>query len=378
MHELWTNVELQKVIAIFFTGFAVTFFVIPSILEVAYKKQLFDVPDDRKVHVQAIPSLGGIGIFIGVIISIILFSYDAGYPFYKYLIASYLVLFFMGLKDDLIIMRTRHKLIIQILVAIILVVSGLRFQNLHGILGFHELSYWLSFALSFVFIIGITNAFNLIDGIDGLAAGLGIINCITFGCLLFLFGQYPIAALSFAVAGSMLAFLRYNFNSYPNKIFMGDTGSLLLGLTIAVLTICFVNVPPNVVEATYGFVSPPIVALSIIIIPVFDTLRVMIVRMLRGKSPFQPDKSHIHHSFLEAGLSHKTSSFILYGINLLLIIAVIFLRNNTAFFLVFTLLILGAIIIQGFILLRFTLKTKKIDNLRIRMDQLSGNNQYIK
>lgn len=377
MEELWINEEVQKAIAIFFTGFAVTFLVIPSILEVAYKKQLFDVPDDRKVHVQAIPSLGGIGIFIGVIISIIIFSYDSGYPFYKYLIAGYLVLFFMGLKDDLIIMRTRHKLIIQILVTIVLIISGLRFENLHGILGIYELPYWVSFALSFIFIIGITNAFNLIDGIDGLAAGLGIINCVTFGFLLFMFEQYPIAALSFAVAGSMLAFLRYNFNTYPNKIFMGDTGSLLLGLTISVLTICFVNISPAIVEAT-GFVSPPIVALAIIIIPVFDTLRVMVVRMLKGKSPFRPDKSHIHHSFLEAGLSHKSSSFILYGINLLLIVAVVFLRNNTAFFLVFALLILGAIIVQGFILLRYTLKSRKVEDLKVRIDQLSGSNQYIK
>jgi len=377
IHELLSNLALQNSLAIFLSGFAITYFVIPSILEVAYKKQLFDVPDHRKVHVKPIPSLGGIGIFIGVIISVILFSYDSGYPYYKFLIAGYLVLFFMGLKDDLIIMRTRYKLIIQVLVTIILVISGLRFENLHGVLGFYELPYWFSVTFSLIFIIGITNAFNLIDGIDGLASGLGIINCMTFGCLLFIFEQYAFSSLAFAVAGSMLAFLRYNFNTYPNKIFMGDTGSLLLGLSISVLAISYVNIDPKVAAEGFGFASPPIVALAIVIIPVFDTLRVMIVRILQGKSPFKPDKNHIHHTFLEAGLTHKTSSFVLYGINLLLISAVLFLRNNSAFFLVFALLILGAIVIQGFILLRFKLKTQKIDSLRVQANQLSSN-KYLK
>jgi len=263
-------------------------------------------------------------------------------------------------------------------VTIVLVISGLRFENFHGILGLYELPYWLSFTVSLIFIIGITNAFNLIDGIDGLAAGLGIINCITFGCLLFIFEQQANAVLAFAVAGAMVAFLRYNFGKYPNKIFMGDTGSLLLGLTISVLAISFVNISPEVAAARFGFISPPIVALAIIIIPVFDTLRVMIVRMMEGKSPFRPDKNHIHHTFLEAGLTHKTSSLILYGINLLLIFAVLFLRSNTTFFLVFTLLILGALIVQGFILLRFSLKSSKVSNLRAQARQLRGKKQYLK
>ncbi len=371
---------ILQLFLVFLTGFTITYIAIPSILEVAYKKKLFDVPDDRKVHTQQIPSLGGIGLFIGVILTFIVWSSASMYTssYFKFLLTGYLILFFMGLKDDLVIMRTRYKFIIQFFVAGMLAYGGMRFMNLHGILGIHELPYWFSFAFSVIFIVGITNAFNLIDGIDGLAGGLGGINCLTLGALLYVFEQYDFANLAFAVGGSLLAFLRYNFSSYPNKIFMGDTGSLLLGLTVSVLAIAFVNLDTIAVAKEFRFVSPPIVVLGIMIIPIFDTIRVILVRLSKGKSPFTPDKNHIHHAFLAEGVSHKKASIILYVVNILLILTVLIFRSFNALLLGLLLLVVGTFLIQVLLFFRFRNRDHKMEGLKIKLDNLKQENQFVK
>lgn len=364
---------------VFLTGFLVTYITIPSILEVAYKKNLFDVPDNRKVHKKEIPSLGGVGIFIGVIITFTIWASAEMYTslYYKYLLTGYLILFFMGLKDDLIVMPTKQKFLIQLFVASMLVYGGIRILNLHGIFGIHELPYFVSFGLSVLFIIGVTNAFNLIDGIDGLAGGLGGINCLTFGALMYIFEEYDFANLAFAVGGALLAFLRYNFSSYPTKIFMGDTGSLLLGLTVSILAIVFMNVEESAVASKLDFISPPLVVLGIMFIPIFDTLRVMTVRIFDGKSPFSPDKNHIHHEFLSSGATHKMASVALYLINVLLVITVIVFRSHGSLLLGVLILFIGSASTQVLIFLRYKNRDKKVDDLSIKLKKLKKENQFM-
>ncbi|MFK7946205.1 MAG: glycosyltransferase family 4 protein [Saprospiraceae bacterium] len=366
---------------VFLTGFIITYISIPSILDIAYKKNLFDIPDERKVHTRQIPSLGGVGIFIGVLISFTIWSTPETLAMigYKYILTSYLILFFMGLKDDLIIMNALPKLAIQIGVACILVAGDIRITDLHGIFGIHELndSYvYLSYGLSVLFIVGITNAFNLIDGIDGLAGGLGGINCLTFGALMYVYEQYEYAILAFAIGGALLAFLRYNFSSYPKKIFMGDTGSLLLGLTVSILSIIFMNTSAK--SGALEIISPPIVVLGIIFIPVMDTLRVMIVRILDGRSPFAPDRNHIHHKFLDSGVTHKTASIALYTINIALVITVIAFANSDSLLLGVLILFVGSASTQILVFLRYKRRDKRVDDLSAKLKQLKKENQFLK
>lgn len=368
--------DLLRLSLVFGSGLLITLLVIPSILQVAYKKQLFDVPDERKVHFQPIPSLGGVGIFIGVIISFTLWARNLNdFPEYKYVLTSYLVLFFMGLKDDLILMRAHHKLFIQLVVAILLTTGGVRVFNLQGFFGIYELSNFWSYAISIVFIVGVTNAFNLIDGIDGLAGGLGGINCFTFGALLYLGGHYEYALLAFAVGGSLLGFLRYNFRQYPNKIFMGDTGSLLLGLTVAILGVFFLNFSQE--EGGLGFVSPAVVVLAIMAIPIVDTTRVFIIRISAGRSPFSPDRNHIHHQVLAMGASHKMASAMLYLVNILLVITVMLFRNTESVGLALIILFVGTVCTQLFVFGGNLKREQKMADTKSRLEQLERENQFM-
>lgn len=363
---------------VFLTGFFVTYISIPSILDIAYKKNLFDVPDERKVHTRQIPSLGGVGIFVGVLIAFILWSTPETLSIisYKYILTAYLILFFMGLKDDLIIMDALPKFGIQVGVACILVLGDIRIMDLHGVFGINELNDTVSYILSVFFIVGITNAFNLIDGIDGLAGGLGGINCLTFGALMYIYEQYEYAILAFSIGGSLLAFLRYNFSSYPKKIFMGDTGSLLLGLSVSILSIIFMNTSAK--SGTLEVISPPIVVLGIIFIPVVDTLRVMFVRILDGRSPFSPDKNHIHHKFLDSGVTHKTASIALYAINIALVITVIAFANTDSLLLGVLILFVGSASTQILVFLRYKRRDKRVDNLNTKLEELQKENQFLK
>ena len=366
--------DLLRLSLVFGSGLLITLLAIPSILEVAYKKQLFDVPDERKVHFKPIPSLGGVGIFIGVIISFTLWARNLNdFPEYRYVLTSFLVLFFMGLKDDLILMRAHKKLFIQLAVAGLLTAGGVRVMSLQGFLGIYELQTFWSYILSIFFIVGVTNAFNLIDGIDGLAGGLGGINCFTFGALLYMAGMYEYSLLAFAVGGSLLGFLRYNFREYPNKIFMGDTGSLLLGLTVSILGIFFLNSSGE----GLGFVSPAVVVLAVMAIPIVDTSRVFIIRIASGKSPFTPDRNHIHHQVLALGASHKMASLMLYTINILLVITVIVFRNTASFGLGLIILFVGTVCTQLVVFGGHLKREQKMADTKSRLEQLEKENQFL-
>jgi UDP-N-acetylmuramyl pentapeptide phosphotransferase/UDP-N-acetylglucosamine-1-phosphate transferase len=225
--------------------------------------------------------------------------------------------------DDLNDLRARNKFVIQLALALLIAFSGVRITSLNGILGIEELPITAQYTLTVVAIAGITNSFNLIDGIDGLAGGLGFMSLVILGLFLTLGGDINIALIAFALAGGLLGFLYYNFN--PARIFMGDTGSLVLGFVIAVLTVRLIQV--NTTSSFNLLLNAPAFGLSLVLIPVFDTLRVFSLRIWSGKSPFNADKTHIHHLLTNNGWSHNFAAKLICAAHGLILIAGYFLKN---------------------------------------------------
>lgn len=306
-------------------AFTITYFAIPAIITVAERKKLFDVPDERKIHQLPIPSLGGLGIFAGLLISCMVFIPFQSAPEIQYFFAAAIVIFFLGIKDDILIISPIKKFIGQVLAAFLIIYfGGLQITNMQGVLGIYELPEMFSLLLSYFTILVIINSFNLIDGIDGLAACLGILATITFGIFFIQTNQLAYAILAFATAGSILAFLIFNF--YPAKIFMGDTGSLLIGLVSAALVIKFLSVS-NTVLSPIPAISAPAIAFSILMIPLMDTLRVFAIRIINRRSPFSPDRNHLHHILLDRGMSHPAIALTLTGCNLAVVGLTYLFRN---------------------------------------------------
>ena len=295
-------------------AFIITFLAIPVILQVAEQKKLYDVPDERKVHTRLVASLGGVGIFGGFLLASLLSIQGYLNPEFQYFFAAALVIFFLGFKDDLMILSATKKFIGQIIAASILIhLGGIRLDSMHGLLGFNELPEAFSLALSYLTIIVVINSFNLIDGVDGLAAGLGILTMCVFGSYFFAIDFQAYALLAFAMAGSLIAFII--FNHYPARIFMGDSGSLMIGLVNAILVIKFINVA----DAPFVSIQIPAavaVGFAVLIVPLLDTLRVFSIRILNGRSPFTPDRNHVHHMLLDRGFGHAAVTAICVGVNI--------------------------------------------------------------
>lgn len=306
-------------------SFIITFLAIPIILQVAEKKNLYDIPDERKHHTNPVASLGGVGIFAGFLLASLLSIQGFLNPEFQYYFAAALVIFFLGLKDDLMVLSATKKFIGQIIAASILIhLGGIRIDSMHGLFGIEGVSEGFGLALSYLTIIVVINSFNLIDGVDGLAASLGILSMIVFGIYFFIIGYQAYSLLSFSMAGSLVAFMI--FNHQPAKIFMGDSGSLMIGLINSILVLKFINV------ADSPLVSVPVtsavaVGFAILIVPLLDTLRVFSIRILKGNSPFTPDRNHVHHLLLDRGLSHAAVTLTCVGINIGFILLAYFGRS---------------------------------------------------
>lgn len=311
--------ELILTIGAFIIAFLLVMISVPPIIRVAQAKHLFEPFDERKIHTKIVPPLGGVAIFIGFTLSSIIATYGLSFDSLKYIIASVIIMFFIGLKDDLLIISANKKLMVQIFAAVILITLGnVRFTNLHGILGSHEIGYVTSLILSIFTMVVIINAFNLIDGIDGLASGLAILAATVFGIWFFFAGQIQFAILSFALVGSLSGFFLYNVFGNKNKLFMGDTGSLIIGLVVSTLVVKFneFNIDQSL---PYAVNAAPVVSFAVIIIPLVDILRVMSIRIGTKKSPFTPDNNHVHHRLLELIPNHFKVTMIIIASNILLI-----------------------------------------------------------
>ena len=317
---------MPLLILVFLTAFIISVYSTPALIKVAILKRLIDSPGDkRKIHRRSIPNIGGIVIYASTIFSFSLwFSINAdNYSFenfkeFKLIIACSLVLFFVGVKDDIIGTAAVKKLFAHILVALILVLMGdIRILGLHGIFGVSEIPYWGSVFISIFTYVVVVNSFNLIDGIDGLAAGVGFISSFAFGIWFVFNNEFQYASLSFALAGALLGFLIFNFS--PAKIFMGDSGSIILGMFICILSIKLIEYPINNLSPFWQKISKPVFVISIISYPLLDTFRVVLIRTLSGQSPFLADKNHIHHKLIECNYSHTKITLIIYTFSLITI-----------------------------------------------------------
>lgn len=304
----------------FITAFTLTYLAIPSVIGVARVRKLYDSPNARSAHDEPTPSLGGVAIFAGAICGIILWAPVRTFGMLQYVLAAMVIIFLIGVKDDLVPLSPAKKLFGQILAALILAYkSHVKISGFYGVFGVYELPELLSFILSVLVIVGIVNAFNLIDGINGLAGSIGLLACATLGLWFFITGFMEFAVLAFSLAGALIAFLKYNFT--PARIFMGDTGAMLTGTVCAVLAIKFMELNAEIPAGGFlKFDSAPAIAVAVLILPVFDTLRVLTHRLRRGQSPFHPDRSHIHHQLLDAGLTHMQATAVLVGLNVLILV----------------------------------------------------------
>jgi UDP-N-acetylmuramyl pentapeptide phosphotransferase/UDP-N-acetylglucosamine-1-phosphate transferase len=307
----------------FISAFIVTLIAIPPIISLVKKYQLYDMPDVRKEHSSPIPTLGGIAVIAGMMTSLFLwfpFSNEVAQISFFFSIA---VLFGLGILDDLKDLSAKYKFIVQFGLASLIALSGIRITSFDGLFGIAELPISAQYTFTILAIVGITNAFNLIDGIDGLAGGLGFMSLVTLGLFLTMSGDSNTALVAFALAGGMFAFLYFNFN--PAKIFMGDTGSLVLGFVIAVLSIRLIQV--NAFVAAPVLSHAPVFVFGIVFIPVFDTLRVFALRIWKGRSPFVADKIHIHHLLTNQGFSHGFAAKLICFIHGFVLIEVYWLRD---------------------------------------------------
>lgn len=326
-------------------SFTIAFFVIPKIIKVSTIKNLFDVPNHRSAAKKVVPTLGGIAIMAGFAIGTIISSDNFNINDMKYLYAGIVAIFLVGLKDDIIGMSARKKLIIEIVMALYMVVLGhYRITNLHGLMGIYEINYFWGLILSVTAIVGIINAVNLVDGIDGLAGGIGLLASLAYG-FWFLNGGDPIYALCcFSLAGSLIAFLLYNVFGTTNKIFMGDTGSLVLGTILAILTLHFNLYYPTATMEGHGM---PAISLAILIVPIIDTTRVFAIRLWKRRSPFSPDMNHIHHNVLKLTGSHLISSLIIISVNGLIVLLAFLLIGEIGNNLLFVLLLALGYLLAG-------------------------------
>ena len=311
--------------------FAFAFFItaklMPLIIEFSGKLDLVDKPNERKVHVAPIPNLGGIGIFIGYMVATIGWMvYYGGSIEAAFILYGLMILFVMGIIDDQVDMRASVKFLIQIGVAVLIASAGTRITNLNGLFGIYEMNIFFQYGLTVLLLVGLVNAFNLIDGINGLAGGISFIDAIIMGVLLYNPQEILISLLAFGMAGALLGFLKFNFD--PARIFMGDTGSLIIGYILAVLGVSTIR--DGISEG--GFIGDnnglTIIVVGILILPVFDTLRVFARRVIvEKKSPFSPDKTHVHHLLLQTGFNHKKSAILLYIANIVIIFTAFLLRD---------------------------------------------------
>ncbi|MCM1035303.1 MAG: undecaprenyl/decaprenyl-phosphate alpha-N-acetylglucosaminyl 1-phosphate transferase [Paludibacter sp.] len=320
MITLFTTYPLLICIASFIVGLAC----MPIVRKIAQEKHFVVKPNKRTSHTGEIPNIGGLDICFSFLLCYLLFEVeDSMLRQSHFLLVGMFVITMIGFTDDVLDLSPLSKLLGEALAGISLIgFADIRLTHLHGFLGIGEIDIVSSYLLSFFVLTVIVNALNLIDGIDGLASGLGILYCLCFGVYFQCSGNGQWAALAYSMTGALAVFFLYNvFGRSKRKMFMGDSGSLLLGyvLTAFVFQFCELNAYHRVPEALQCNAAPA-VALCILSVPLFDTLRVMGTRIKHRKSPFLPDKNHIHHLLLRTGLNHIETTCLLMAVTLFFIL----------------------------------------------------------
>ncbi|WP_243346540.1 glycosyltransferase family 4 protein [Parabacteroides sp. FAFU027] len=334
---------MLNLILTFITGIIVSIYAVSRVLKLAIARNLLDVPDkNRKIHTRSVPILGGLGLFIALAFAFTAFTFD-GMP--KGLIRTFggiIALFMIGLKDDLLPSKPIRRLAYETLVSLVLIIgSDIRFTNMFGLFGFTQIDYWPSVILTWLFIVGMINAYNMIDGIDGLLGSISLLGALCYAWIFFVYKDYHWAQFCLALAGALIGFLY--FNTYPARIFMGDSGSMLLGGAFSVMSLHFLDFTTFQSNDLRLF-FPPVIGISIVAIPVFDMMVVFVTRMMRRVSPLKADRRHCHHRLLDLGLNHFQATMILLAANLVVIIFGYYLQM---YFSMYTSLIFLTLFILG-------------------------------
>ena len=335
--------DIIKPIIIVTLSFSISSLCVPLLIKLAIKKRLFAEKGGRHIHSKAVPKFGGFAIFIGFIFSQAYFILDElgnNNITQEYFLLIFCVglLFILGAIDDLVEINATLKFLIQNIVAVILVFqANIQITSFFGLFGINELMPLFSIIFSIAVIVFFINAYNLIDGIDGLSSSIGIFVVLCFGSIFIYNGYYTDAILCCSVFAAMFGFWLYN--KPPAKIFLGDSGSLSIGLILAYFAIKISNIPID----NSGTISP-VFAMIVLVYPVIDTLRVFTIRILKGISPFTPDKNHIHHSLLELEFSHGKATIIILIFSITLTIIAFSLRKypNFSFFTLVPLVVLAS------------------------------------
>jgi len=317
----------------------VTLIITPTIRNLSIRYGAIDVPDERKVHKLPVPSSGGVAIFFAFLFAVLFFNRPSP-EILGFLIGATILTCF-GLLDDMFDLPPMTKFFGQVLATLVVIYSGVRVEFISDILQNHGQTVsleFLSLPFTFFWIIGITNAINFIDGIDGLAAGVSGIAAWTLGVVALMTGRYDAGVLAFTLGAAAFAFLPYNF-SKTKKIFMGDSGSNFLGFSLAVVSIL------GMVKIAAAFTM--LLPIVILAVPIFDTLFAIIRRLIAGKSPFEPDSSHLHHRIAKLGFSHRQTAVIIYLISLILAIVSIVSLNIATKYSVVLLISSAAFLILG-------------------------------
>lgn len=335
-----------------------------------------DDPNQRSSHSSKTPTLGGVSFFYTLIIALFFIKSWNSFEEAIYIIPGLTILFIVGLKDDLVVISPGAKLITQVFaIAFILANPSFTIDSLNGFLNIHEIPHYLYLSIAGFMMLTIINSYNLIDGIDGLASVVGIVIMVIYTTIFYLTQEYFFALLAISVNASLMAFLGFNLSS-DKKIFMGDTGSLIVGFVISILTLKFLALnPSDYTELPFLLENAPLIAISILIVPLFDTARVFTIRIANKKGPFSPDRNHTHHVLIDYwGLSHKQASFIIGCFNLLFVMLFIVLGSK-ARNLGMVLMLVSVVIFLGYIFFKYnysftTLKQKIM--LRRKVDKITG------
>ncbi|MEM6378063.1 MAG: MraY family glycosyltransferase [Bacteroidota bacterium] len=352
---------MESILAVL-SAFLVSVLLMPLSIRLFKSINLLDKPNKRKIHSIDKPSLGGIPIFFGMVSSLLISNSIYALADQKFLLAAAFLVFLLGIRDDLASLQARHKLVVQIFAAYLVVaIGGVQIHGLHGLFGINEFSWYFNEIFTIAVIVIMTNAFNLIDGIDGLAGSAAIVISLFFGGAFLLAGAFVEAAIAFAIVGAACGFLVYNW--YPSKVFMGDTGSMFLGFTLTVLTVRFLST-----SSTIGWMESPVaICLALFVLPVYDTLRVFIIRARAKKNPLAPDRNHLHHVLLKMGYNHSKSTSILVLLHLSILGLILILQPLGNIWL--TLLMFSLLAAVGAFFDRKLLKRESARTARLRAER---------
>lgn len=363
MNQLTSRPEIY-LLGIFLANLITTFLLIPRIRNTTLKLGYTDTPDARSSHQNTVPTFGGIAFYISLILTLFMLQKEYDNAIIITLLVSISILFFTGFKDDLRNSSPKAKLFGQLLaVSLLMLHSEFYISSLHGLFGIYEMPPIIGVPFSVFLFISIINAYNLIDGIDGLASMVGIVAAFSFGVLFYHLDLYFYTGICVALISMLFAYLRFNFST-KKKIFMGDTGSLTIGFVLGILgmrlmtldfeTVSLIGIPRS------GIL---LLVLTILIVPTFDVSRVIFIRLIKKMSISSPDRNHIHHILIDAGLTHKKASLLLGFVNIFLVgmmyfsIKLIGLYTSISFL---------ALILLLFIYI-FFIMNRRFDAIRIRI-----------